>query len=211
MSAKTVFILPLAVLLFTGIGCVNPNLQQKVDELTREREDLQRRNSQLDSDLTACKGRCEILERDRRTSRSEPGTALDVPAELKGKVDIRRRGNETVIDIPSDIFFASGSSNLSRDSEKTMGHVVDYIKKNHPQGAVRVEGHTDSDPIKRTKGKYHCNWELGFERAHAVMHNLVDKGGIDPNRVVCESYGEFQPIDKGKKSRNRRVEIVIGQ
>jgi flagellar motor protein MotB len=27
--------------------------------------------------------------------------------------------------------------------------------------------------------------------------------------MVCEAYGEFQPLDPRVKSKNRRVEIVI--
>jgi flagellar motor protein MotB len=41
------------------------------------------------------------------------------------------------------------------------------------------------------------------------MHYLIEKGGFDPRRIVCEAYGEFQPVDPKVKSRNRRVEIVI--
>ena len=33
---------------------------------------------------------------------------FDIPSELEGKVSIRRRGSDTIIDIPSDVFFSSG-------------------------------------------------------------------------------------------------------
>ncbi len=196
-----------------GAGCASPGLELRVDELTREREELQRQRAQSEADLLACRARCESLERERRAAPRAAGVAPtpyeDVPADLKGKVDIRRRGNETVIDIPSDVFFASGSSTLTAGSDRTMGQIVDFIKRGHPSGLIRVEGHSDADPIRRTKSRYHCNWELSFERAHAVMHYLVDKGRIDPQRVACEAYGEFHPQDPRNKSKNRRVEIVI--
>ena len=92
-----------------------------------------------------------------------------------------------------------------------MSRIVDYIRTNHPGGRLRIEGHADTDPIKRTRGKYHCNWEISFARAHSVMHFLISKGGFDPKRVVCESYGHYHPKDPGNKSRNRRVEIVIAR
>ncbi len=213
MSTKLFAILTLACSCAAAVGCAGPDLQQRVDELTREQEDLQRQKAQADADLLACQARCESLERDRRAApRPEAaGAADEVPGDLQGKVDIRRRGDDTVLSIPSDVFFASGSSTLSRDGGRTMGQVAAYIKRNHASGLIRVAGHSDSDPIRRTKSKYHCNWELSFERAHAVVHYLVEKGKFDPRRVVCESYGEYHPQDPANKSRNRRVEIVIAR
>ena len=211
MSNKLPAILALALACAAAVGCAAPDLQSRVDELTREQEDLQRQKAEVEADLLACRARCESLER-RQGARPEPaGTPADVPGDLQGKVDIRRRGNDTVIDIPSDVFFASGSSTLSREGDKAMAQVAAYIRKNHPTGLIRVEGHSDSDPIRRTKSKYHCNWELSFERSHAVMHYLVEKSKLDPHRVVCESYGEYHPQDPGNKSKNRRVEIVIAR
>jgi chemotaxis protein MotB len=213
MSKK---LLAAAVLVIAGaasIGCAQPDLQRKIDDLTRDQEELQRQKAQSDSELLAYKARCEALERDRKNvPAAAPRAATTVPqppSDLDGKVDIRKRGNDTVLSIPSDVFFSSGSASMNVASEKTMAQVAEYIRKNHPNGMLRVEGHSDCDPIRRTKSKYHCNWELSFERAHAVMHFLVDKGGFDPHRVVCEAYGEYQPVDPKVKSKNRRVEIVI--
>ncbi len=191
-------------------GCATGNLQMRVDQLTREREDLRRQKAAVEADLLACQARCEALERDRRAA-PRAAAPVDVPDDLRGKVDIRRRGDDTVIDLPSDVFFASGSSTFTSASERTMAQVAQYIRQAHPGGTIRVEGHSDTDPIRRTKGQYHCNWELSFERAHAVMHYLVDKGGFDPRRMVCESYGEYHPQDPANKSKNRRVEIVIAR
>jgi chemotaxis protein MotB len=174
---------------------------------------MQRQKAEVEADLLACRARCEALERRAAAAPRAGGVAntpFDVPGELKGKVDIRRRGNDTVIDLPSDVFFSSGSATINGAGERAMGQIVEFIRKNHPNGLLRIEGHSDTDPIRRTKNRYHCNWELSFERAHAVMHFLVEKGKFDPQRVVCEAYGEYHPQDPGNKSKNRRVEIVIG-
>lgn len=216
MPSKLLAILCLTVSCAAAVGCAGGDLQRRVDEMSREQEDLQRQKAQAEADLLACKARCESLERDRRSAPKAgaagvASTPYEVPADLQGKVDIRKRGNDTVIDLPSDVFFASGSSTLSGGGDKTMGQIVDYIKRHHPQGLIRVEGHSDSDPIRRTKSKYHCNWELSFERSHAVVHYLVEKGRFDPRKVVCEAFGEFHPQDPSNKSKNRRVEIVIAR
>jgi flagellar motor protein MotB len=214
MSKKLAALVALALGTAAAIGCSGgADLQGRIDELTREQEELQRQKEQAESDALAYKAKCEALERDSRKApppaRTPAVERTPAPAPDTDGMDIRRRGNETVINLPSDVFFASGSATLNGAGEKSMAKIADYIRKNHPGGLIRVEGHSDSDPIRRTKAKFHCNWELSFQRAHAVMHYLVEKGQVDPHHLVCEAYGEFQPQNPGDKAKNRRVEIVI--
>ena len=214
MSTKILAVLALAVSAISAIGCsAGPDLQGRIDELTREQEELQRQKEQTESELLTYKAKCDAMERNRgaaaRPAPAPAPTVTPIPADSDG-VDIRKRGNDTVINLPSDVFFASGSSTLSPAGEKTMAKIGAYIRKNHSGGLIRVEGHSDSDPIRKTKGKYHCNYELSFERAHAVVHYLVDKGHVDSHRFVCEAYADNQPQSQNDKSKNRRVEIVIG-
>ena len=210
--SKILAILALAVSAVSAIGCAGgADLQGRIDELTRQQEELQRQKEQSDSEALAYKTRCEALERGRSGSKAAPTPApsvTPVPADPQG-MDIRKRGNDTVINLPSDVFFASGSATLNASGEKSMAQIVDYIRKNHAGGLIRVEGHSDSDPIRKSKGKFHCNWDLSFERAHTVVHFLVDKGHVDSHRLVCEAFAENQPQSPSDKSKNRRVEIVI--
>jgi len=213
MAMKILAILSLTLSVAAGIGCAgNDDLQNRIDALTREQEELQRQKEAAESEALAYKAKADALERDSRhkpapAAAPAPAPVRDEPTDL----DIRRRGNETVINIPSDLFFASGSATLNGGGEKSMSRIVDYIRKNHAGGMIRIEGHSDSDPIRRTKSKFHCNWELSFQRAHAVMHFLTEKGQVDPHHVVCEAYGEYQPQTPGDKSKNRRVEIVLAR
>jgi len=212
MSKKIASLLAVVLGGLSAAGCASGDLRLRVESLNRECEDLRREKAGLEADLLTYKARCEAIGRERGpAARPAAAPSPDLPADLRGKVDIRRRGNDTAISLPSDVFFSSGSSTFTSPSEKAMVHVADYIRKNHPDGMIRVEGHSDTDPIRRTKNRYHCNWELSFERAHAVTHYLIEKGGFDPRRVVCEAYGEFQPQDPADKSKNRRVEIVVAR
>jgi len=211
MSKKLAALLALAVSAASAIGCSSgADLQGRIDELTREQEELQRQKEQAESEALSYKAKCEALERDSRRTPppAPPVVSTAAPADTDG-MDIRRRGNETIINLPSDVFFASGSATLNGSGEKSMAKIAEYIRKNHPSGLIRVEGHSDCDPIRRTKAKFHCNWDLSFQRAHAVMHFLVEKGQVDPHHMVCEAYGEFQPQNPKDKAKNRRVEIVI--
>jgi chemotaxis protein MotB len=193
-----------------AIGCSGPDLRPKVAELTREREELLREKTSLEGRLSAAEAREAALQKDRAARATRSDVALSDSLKSKG-VSVRDRGNDTVIELPSDVFFASGSSKLTPAGEKALAEVSDMVRKSHKGSLVRVEGHADSDPIRRSKGKYHCNWELSFERAHAVVHYLIDKAGFDPKHLAADCFGDTQPQDPKNKAKNRRVEIVVSR
>ena len=70
---------------------------------------------------------------------------------------------------------------------------------------IRIEGHTDSD------GSDDYNQRLSEKRAWAVRSYLVERFGLDPNRLVIVGYGETAPVatnvSEDGKQRNRRVEF----
>jgi flagellar motor protein MotB len=114
--------------------------------------------------------------------------------------------HETIVRVPADLFFRSGQHVLSDEGRRVLDQIAELIKRSHPTGAIRVEGHADSDPIKKSGN--HCNFELAYKRAHTVMHALAEKG-VPPARLSIASMGEHKPQDPMNKARNRRVEIVI--
>jgi len=70
---------------------------------------------------------------------------------------------------------------------------------------LNIEGHTDAD------GSDEYNQTLSERRAWSVKSYLVEKFGLDPNRLVIVGFGESAPIatnetDEGK-ALNRRVEF----
>ena len=75
---------------------------------------------------------------------------------------------------------------------------------------LRVDGHTDVDPIQSVVFK--SNWELSAGRSIAVVNFLI-ANGVAPQHLVAAGFGEFQPIDPGSteeaKSRNRRIELKL--
>jgi chemotaxis protein MotB len=126
---------------------------------------------------------------------------------------VRIKDGKIAVMLPSSVFFNSGQATLKKKAKSSLTKVCNAIKNDFPYGTIRVEGHTDSDPIKRTRSLYGSNWELSAKRAANVLHFLVGKCGLDSERLYIAGFGEYQPIasnnsKKGKK-QNRRVEIVI--
>jgi chemotaxis protein MotB len=121
------------------------------------------------------------------------------------------RDGDLVISLPGTITFASGSAKLTSRGEGILRRIVDEIRSRHRDRTISVEGHTDNDPIR--KSKFETNWRLSVERAMAVRDYLEQSAGVDPDRFRVVGYGPFRPVASNNssdgKEKNRRVEIVI--
>ena len=150
MSKSFLFVALLVSL--AASACSTPSLQPRLEELEREREDLTRQNMELRGNLTACQAKCSALEHSIKDRPVSGARSFALPSDLTSQgIQLKKNGfGETVIDIPSDVFFSSGVSSLTKKGEQTLERVAELIQKNYPGSLLRVEGHADSDPISRT-------------------------------------------------------------
>jgi chemotaxis protein MotB len=116
-----------------------------------------------------------------------------------------REGTITV-NLPGDVLFDAGKATLRTSAKGTLDKIVAAIKKDYANKTIYVDGHTDTDPIKRTAGQWEDNLDLSGARAMAVERHLV-AAGIPSKNVVVRAYGPDQP--KATKPASRRVEIVV--
>jgi chemotaxis protein MotB len=76
---------------------------------------------------------------------------------------------------------------------------------------VRIEGHTDSQPIHTAR--FQSNWELSAARAIAMMNVLVNKFNVDEKRMGIVGYADTEPEADNDtpegRAKNRRVDVVI--
>jgi len=125
------------------------------------------------------------------------------------KVEMMAKG--LVITFVAEVLFDSGKDKLRKESFQRLSKVANVLNTTVKDLNVGVEGHTDSDPIKRSGWK--SNWELSTARALSVVHYLIDEQQVAPNHLSASGYGEYQPVatndNKVGKQKNRRVEIVI--
>ncbi len=118
------------------------------------------------------------------------------------------RAGTVTVNLSSDVLFDSGKATLKESARATLDKVVSALNKEYTGKPLRVEGHTDSDPITRTKDMWVDNLDLSMERAAQVSRYLA-AAGVDAHRITTSGYGEYKPRDKANKAANRRVEIVV--
>lgn len=108
--------------------------------------------------------------------------------------------------------FRAGMATLSSNASavKAVVGLGKLIVQAYPGSRVTVEGHTDSDPI--TKSKWESNEALSLARADEVK-KLLRQSGVSDGSVSAVGMGARQPMAKGAtpraKAQNRRVEIYI--
>lgn len=126
-----------------------------------------------------------------------------------GKLKVKVVNGRMIVELPSDVLFASGSTDLS-DAGKASISEIGSILAPMTDRQFQVEGHTDDQPIKTAR--FPNNWWLASGRAIAVADILI-KASLSPTSVSAASFGEFQPITSNAtpqgRAQNRRIEIVL--
>ncbi len=204
-------------------SCVSQKLHQQALEekdaeirtLREERTSLKTQNQQLKANLDSMHGQLQDAS----------ARASDAPAEPVAKPEAQRRIPELdemgigygmrdgnmVITIPSSVTFASGQATLSKEGQGALKKVAALLKKEHAGAHYSIEGHTDDEPIK--KSKFESNRELSYARAMAVLAYLVADCGIKDDDCLLVAHGQYDPAvpgsDEKSKAKNRRVEIVV--
>lgn len=134
--------------------------------------------------------------------------------ELPDAGNTQKYGNDNTTSYfaSTDVLFDFGKADLKPDAVQSLQAVADDLKKNYPDGPVKVDGHTDAI------GDDASNQTLSEQRAEAVKRFLATAGGIDTGRIVATGYGEKVPIEPNEnpdgsdnpdgRAKNRRVIIT---
>jgi chemotaxis protein MotB len=194
-------------------GCVN--WEKRYKALSVEHENLkgllERERSekgQLADRISQDQMTIEELQRQIEERSKTPGDVTGFGEGYDVTLDAAK-GTITVT-LPNAILFDSGKATLKRATSSELDHIYSVIRDKYSGKQIDVVGHTDTDPIKKSKWK--DNWELSAQRALSVLRYLVKKG-ISPDKIKASGRGQSQPIASNSsssgKARNRRVEIVV--
>lgn len=136
--------------------------------------------------------------------------------ELKGELEanqvkVQEMKDGINVNLSEEILFPSGSADLNEGGQKVITRVSGKLKGKEYQ--IIVAGFTDNIPIRGNLAKrYPTNWELAGARAASVVR-LLQKSGIDSDKLIASSYGDNFPVatnetDEGR-AQNRRIEIRL--
>ncbi|RYZ61371.1 MAG: OmpA family protein [Proteobacteria bacterium] len=211
--------LGLAVAGLSTVGCQNA-LHDDNLKLHAQNRELQGRVDALEGELgnrpdasqvTGMQG--ELAARDARIAeleqqlRTQPKGEAPTPGIEGIETEYDRAKGELTVRVPGDVLFDSGVATLKPSASATLDKIASSIKSQYGGKPVRVEGHTDSDPLVKTKSQWQDNRNLSLARALAVTRYLQGKG-VDPKLIETSGFGEYHPRGN-EKSKNRRVEIVV--
>lgn len=120
-------------------------------------------------------------------------------------VSVSRSGEQIVLNLPSNVTFASDQDQLNPGFFPIMDSVAVVLNK-YPKTLLDIDGHTDNT------GSAEYNQALSQRRAVSVAQYLNNRG-VDAQRLLIVGFGEARPIaDNGTeigRATNRRVEIRI--
>jgi len=132
-------------------------------------------------------------------------------ARIKG-TQVKIRNGNLVIVLDTKVFYRTLSAELNTKGKEHLATVAEVINSKFAGYHVRVEGHADSKPIRKSR-RYPTNWELSADRATKAVRFLEKEGKVDSKRLSTAAYSFHRPVapnDNNKnRSKNRRVEIVL--
>jgi OOP family OmpA-OmpF porin len=132
---------------------------------------------------------------------SRPNTPAPPP---ESRVELR----EDRIVINEKIQFAYDDDRILPASFGLLDEVGKVIKQNPQIKRIEIGGHAS------TEGSDEHNLQLSDRRAQAVTKHLIEKAGVEEERLAARGYGETRPLiqpDDTEEQRevNRRVEFLI--
>ena len=210
---KILAVLIMAAVVSTLTGCTN--WKKKYNALDVEHQNLQGlyENCIASLDTTAAEKAKMSQELEKLRQQLAQGKSASQATGFEGK-DVRvdqEKGTITVT-LPNSILFPSGKASLKSVTNADLDDIYSVLRQRYSGKQIDVVGHTDSDPIRKTKDKWKDNWDLSAARALTVLRYLVNKG-VSPQTIRGVACGESRPVASNSsssgKAKNRRVEIVV--
>jgi flagellar motor protein MotB len=212
----------LVALLIGATACVSPEAHRQVvganealraqiagmseaqRQLSAENERLRRENSGLNSRVADANWIAEQKARIEDLMKRYPGNGTG-----NADVSLVSTPEGYAFRVAGGVLFASGQNTLTEQGRRTLSELAGQLQGHR----VRVEGHTDDQPIERSS--WGSNLRLSVERAMVVADYLMKNGGVAEERVSVAGYGQFRPAVEGTteeaRRTNRRVEILMLQ
>jgi flagellar motor protein MotB len=193
----------------------NAALQQRLDQANADKAALEADKARLQADLAAKMaaldemGRIKPIVPPVAPPPMKVDTAPKVPDDF-GDADVTRTANAITVNVAGDVLFPSGKAALRPEALGTLDKIAKVIKGKYGANKLRVVGHTDGDPIKKSGWK--DNFELSMARAKAVGDYLIRQGVAAANMEITGLANTDPRVPEkttADKSKNRRVVVQV--
>jgi chemotaxis protein MotB len=210
------------------LGTAQADLQRKVDDLVLLNAELSQRlksagqsveqlaseRGNLSHALDDMRAKLDELKRQQAAAEARAAEFRELLKSFQkmvdaGKLKVGIRRGRMVLELPNDILFDSGKTELKAAGKSALADVAKVLR-GLPGRTFQVAGHTDN--VKIQSARYPSNWELSTARAVEVTKLLVDNG-MDPKMLSAAGYGEWDPAADNAtpdgRAKNRRIEITL--
>jgi chemotaxis protein MotB len=186
----------------------NPELEQRIAQLEKERDDLQAALDRAKQQLSQAQAGPGAL----------PEPVNDALKQLAAQnPELTFNEEKGMVKFQTDFTFDLGSAKVSDKGKSTIQQVAQVLNSSAAQPfEIRIVGHTDAVPIKKpsTKRNHPTNWHLSVHRAIAIKDVLAN-ADVQAQRMGVAGYGPYRPIEphgsNGRSKKNRRVELYLVQ
>ncbi|HMC96253.1 MAG TPA: OmpA family protein, partial [Flavobacteriales bacterium] len=194
--------------LLTDLEAARLNLMNKEDSVDALASHLAEKETLLaDREAKLAQLQAEIAEKDAAMKAlKERVSAALTGFEGKG-LTVEQRNGRIYVSMENKLLFPSGSAAVDAKGREAITKLAQAIQDEKDLN-IMVEGHTDTDKVQ-PGAAYKDNWDLSVMRATSVVRILQEGSRIDPVRVTAAGRGEYIPVDRADKSKNRRIEVIL--
>lgn len=191
--------------------------QRRIDELEGEVRQLQAINGDLNNQIGGIRskqqalvdefGNIRLTMLDPETDRALQALAAQYPDLIKYDA---ARG---MLQFMADLTFDSGSDQVKPKAREGLARLGQILTGSSASAYdIRLVGHTDSQPLGKSRAKWGTNRHLSVARSIAV-EEVLRGSGLPGSRMETSGWGEYRPMvanaANGNTAQNRRVEVYI--
>ncbi|MHC5191621.1 MAG: OmpA/MotB family protein [Planctomycetota bacterium] len=212
-AVKNMVVICIAMVVVSMLtGCTN--WKKKYGALDVEHQNLKGRYencvASLDSSAAETAKMRQQLEDMKK--KIQQGGSTQKETGFTGDVKVDPNKGTITVTLPNSILFSSGKATLKNSTSAELNQIYSVLRERYSGKKVDIVGHTDTDPIVKTKNLWKDNWDLSAGRALTVVRYLV-KQGVSEKDIRGVACGQSRPVasnaSSAGKAKNRRVEIVV--
>jgi len=123
---------------------------------------------------------------------------------------VQRRKGRIYVSFAEWLLFNDEQTNISEPGSSALRNLAKVLRQSNDLD-VLVEGHADNKE-QEVNGK-DASWNFSLNRANMIANALIERYGLEPERIIVAGRGLYYPIASNQteegRSKNRRIEIIL--